>query len=179
MGKVLEKLQALPAVKTLVQGKNGISITLSDGYAQPDGSLEVVVQTAHAARLWIQSASNGRDTARRSRKVKTMQVMGEDGQVVEQEVEAVVPYPGIPKEDRKPIWEYPKGFNMTDIEARDAFRRGYAKNSHCAGATTYAKEFEQSWEAERRAAEARAAKEATEAVVESLPTVPDVTAEAA
>lgn len=157
MGKVLDKLQAMAAVKSLVQGSNGIVILLNDTYKREDGATETVVQTAHAARLWIQEASNGRDAPRKARKV--VQIATEDGEFIEQEIEdTVVRYPGIAKEDCKPIWELPKGWNPNDAEGRDAFRRGYARNSHPFGdLATAGKEFEAAWDQEKRKADVAAA----------------------
>lgn len=161
MGKVLLKLAERAEVKTINKIDAGIKIVLEDGYAQEDGATETVVATAHAARLWIQSASNG--TVK-----KTTRTV--DGQTVEVEVEPEVErYPGVLPEERKPIWDRPKNWNPSDFEGRDAYRRGYAKKSHHAGDSQAAKDFESGWEQERRLDEARKAKEAANDAIPDAP----------
>ena len=151
MGKVLQKLAERQEVKSLNKTGDEIKIVLADGYSQEDGSVETVVTTAHAARMWIQAASNG---------VKKTVRTSSTGETIVDEGPQVEKYPGLPPEFRKPIWELPKNFSPNDAEGRDAYRRGYAKTSHYAGESSAAKEFESAWEQERRLDEARKAKEA-------------------
>ena len=143
MGKVLEKLSALPTVKFIEQTDGGIKIVMRD-------DRETLVQTAHAARLFIQG-----DKPITKRKSSSMGAgdndNGDDSAdgFVE---EAVVRYKGILSEDRKPIWELPTGYCANTAEGIDAFKRGFAVNSHPYGECAAAKDFEAAWH--------RAAKEA-------------------
>lgn len=151
MGKVLEKLAKLPAVKSLNETSEGITIILTDGR-------ESTVKTAHAARLFIQGGNTS-----------TTRTSG-DGENDNANIVAVKPlieeirvpkYPGMAKaayrdgEDYTPIaiWDRPKGFQPNSAEGQDAFRRGYDRKSHYYGESSAAKEFEQAWDAAKRDAE--------------------------
>ena len=151
MGKVLEKLAKLPAVKSLSEGTDGIAIVLVDGR-------ESVVKTAHAARLFIQGTKAP---------TKSASADGENDNanpvpVVE---EIRVPrYPGIRKaaelngEDyvAVPIWDRDKSFSPNSAEGKDAFKRGFDRKSHYYGESSAAKEFEQAWDQAKRDASASA-----------------------
>jgi hypothetical protein len=153
MGKVLEKLAKLPAVKSLTEGSDGIAIVLLDGR-------ETVVKTAHAARLFIQ----GDKPAATRTAVPSSNDNGE-GIVVPLIPEIRVPrYPGMAKAAMRdgddyvavPIWERNKGFSPNSAEGEDAFKRGYDRKSHYYGESSAAKEFELAWDAAKRDAEAKA-----------------------
>lgn len=151
MGKVLEKLAKMPAVKSLNETSEGITIILTDGR-------ESTVKTAHAARLFIQGDKPATHNAADNDEPRLMSVP-----VVE---EIRVPrYPGMAKaafrdgEDYVPkaIWDLPKGFQPNTAEGQDAFRRGYDRKSHYYGESSAAKEFEQAWDAAKRDAELKKA----------------------
>ncbi len=141
MGKVLQKLSAIPTVKSLTETDGKIQIVMVDGS-------ETIVTTAHAARLFIQGSNSpaGASTPREP---------GSNDNATLVAVEAPLPpkYPGISPEDRKPIWEHPKGYQPNIAEGADAFKRGYARNSHRKGESAGAKEFEGAWDHAKRAAE--------------------------
>lgn len=146
MGKVLDKLSKLASVKSLTEAGGNIHVVLADGYAN-EGKVETVVQTAHAARLFIQGASDGTTPARRQRQTR----MTDDGEVLEEVPVRNVPrYPGLPEEMRRPLYEMHKGYSPTEAEGRDAFTRGFEKDSHGYGESAAARDFENSWESERQ-----------------------------
>ena len=136
MGKVLEKLSALPTVKFIQETDGGIKIMMVDGR-------DTTVATAHAARLFIQG-----DKAVTKRK-SSIKGSGDNDNIDDSAdgfvEDAVVRYPGVLPETRKPIWEHPSGFNPNEAEGKDAFLRGYAVNSHYYGESAAAKEFEAAW----------------------------------
>lgn len=155
MGKVIEKLAALPAVKQIAPHAEGHLVILADGREQ-------VCATAHAARLFIQDT---KATASRS----AVPASGNDnceGIVVPLVQEVRVPrYPGMRKaaerdgEDYTPraIWDMPKGFQPNSAEGKDAFERGYDRKSHYYGESSAAKEFELAWDQAKRDAERKQA----------------------
>lgn len=157
MGKVLEKLKERPAVKSITENSNGIIVLLADGYAS-DGKVEAVVTTAHAARLFIDAASNGREPARRQRTVRSP-----DGNVVE------LPVRNVPKFTMAkiqgppcPLYKRPKGFNPTELEGKLAFLAGFPIDSNPYGMSAAGKEWDNAYRAAQRAA----------GVAESVRTIP-------
>jgi hypothetical protein len=143
MGKVLEKLAALPAVKSITDVEGGHMVVLADGREQ-------LCATAHAARLFIKGTS---DKARASRSAAPND--GEPSRPTTLEVPEIrcAKYPGLPAEMRKPIWEHDKGFSPNSVEGADAFKRGFERKSHYRGESSAAKEFEAAWDSAKRDAE--------------------------
>jgi hypothetical protein len=160
MGKVLEKLAKMPAVKSLSESADGISIVLTDGR-------ESTVKTAHAARLFIQGTK-----ATASRTTATPENGNDNGEGIV--VPLVVPeirvprYPGMQRAAERdgeeyvvrPIWVVDKGFSPNSAEGADAFKRGYDRKSHYYGESSAAKEFEQAWDSAKRDADRKAAEQA-------------------
>ncbi len=155
MGKVFDKLKTLPAVKAIQDVGETALIILAEGYAN-DGKVECNVSTAHAARLFIEGASNGKAPAARKRIVR---IITEDGEIVEQASEEirVAKYPGVLPEDCKPLAEWPRHYDFNGHEGRDAFRRGFDLKSHYRGESLGGREFEAGWKQEQRAQAMRAA----------------------
>lgn len=156
MGKVIQKLQTSAAVATISDGGDAYVVVLAEGYAS-DGKVETRANSAHQVRLFVDAASNGSAPTRTPRVVKVVDNDSDvdDGGIHEpiEPVRRVVAYPGLPLETRKPIWEHPKGFSASEHEGRDAFQRGFDKDSHCAGKSVRARDFEEAWERARRVAE--------------------------
>lgn len=138
MGKVFQKLALLASVQSITFDAAAMAtITLASGYS--NGGKDVLVcKTAHEARLWIQAATNGNVIPMRRRAAAVV-----TGEVVDEP--AVTPYAGLGPDYKKPIWELPKGFNRPAVEGRDAFLRGFARNSHPYGETLSGREFEAAW----------------------------------
>ena len=153
MGKVLEKLKALPIVKSIDDVKGQHMVVLNNG-------LEKLCNSAHEARLFIQEHTPkalSRATASRSSAPSTpTSTDGDAGPVVQNFVPEIrcAKYPGLPDEMRKPIWEWPKGFEITSLEGKDAYLRGFERKSHYRGESQSAKDFEVAWDSARREAEA-------------------------
>lgn len=158
MGKVFDKLKALPAVKCIQDAGDTALIVLADGYAN-DGKVECNVATAHAARIWIEGASNGTTSTSRKR---TVRVITEDGEEIVQHIEEVkvAKWPGVTAEEvaTLPPFNERRDFDYNAFEGRCAFRRGFDIKSHYRGESLGGREFEAGWKQEQRnqaAADAR------------------------
>lgn len=154
MGKVLEKLKAQPIVKSIDDVDGGHMVVLNNG-------LEKLCKSAHEARLFISGHTPkalSRATASRS-STPNAPTSNDNATVVpvaEVYVPPVAKYPGLPAEMRKPIWEFTKGTDITELEGKDAFLRGFDRKSHYRGDSQSAKDFESAWDRAKREAEAQA-----------------------
>lgn len=173
MGKVLDRLAALPSVKTLNVGPDGISIVLADGYAN-EGAVETIVQTAHAARLWIQAASNGREGPKR--KARPLTVATENGDLIQSPDMEMFTMKGYYGGPYLPLQQRSKDFCASSFQGRYAYLNGFALKSHGWGQTSAGKNFEAAWLSVQRQCQQDAEDRARRAprVVEATPTTVEI-----